>query len=463
MSPVTSNARVVLELLSAAPDGLTRRRLEEDAALSRPTIKALIEQLEAEDWVEDHVPDRPANNGGRVARVIRLGRRAGRVAGADLGHKHAHVAVADANGRILWRRDTEDIDIDAKGPAALGLVAELLAECVEKSGTEIAELRGLAVGIPAPLTLGNEIASSLFLANWTTVDVKDEMEAALENAFGREAAKHIQVFVENDANLGAYAEARMRGATCKNLIYIKVSTGIGMGLLLNGEVFRGQTGVAGEFGHVAIPAAAQRLTGLRTANLPPACPRCKKADCLENLASCDAVVAGLRASDEHYPADLDIETVIDNGLYRKREHPKCLQGLIDAGRRIGYALAEQVSVLDPDVVVIGGVLSRAGDVLAKPIRDAIGAHSTALTEVRVETLVDERKREPLESDELEQDADEHDASEAQHVQVDGGEPGAHGPADGPTANGEQPDRIRSIELDGAIALVLKETRLPNVE
>lgn len=387
--------------MSAAPEGLTRQDLVAASNLSRPTIKQVIDQLKADDWLVEAMP----SGNGRVAGQLLLGDRAGRVAGIDIGHGHIHVAIADANGRILARANCEGLDIDAHGPAALALAATLLAECRADAQVDVSELRGVALGMPGPVTLDGKLASSLFLGNWTTVDLEYEMRNALAREFDADLGE-IPILIENDANLGAHAEARRRPG-CEHLLYLKLSTGIGMGLLLGGRIYRGKTGVAGEFGHVSVPAEARRRTRMEA--LPPECKRCGKADCLENLASCRAIVKRLRAI-PGYPEDLAIETVIHNALHEKIEHPTCLRALKDAALFIGYALAEQVSVLDPGAIVLGGHLAAADELLAKPVEDAITAHSANLSDVSVEVL--------------------------------------------------SSDRIDSIELEGAIAQALTETKLP---
>jgi predicted NBD/HSP70 family sugar kinase len=278
-------------------------------------------------------------------------------------------------------------------------------------GLGIPQVRGFAVGIPAPLTLDGRIASSLFLRGWTTVNVHKEIRAVLDDVYKGGEARDVKLLVENDANLGAHAERRRLGPECRNLAYVKLSTGVGMGLLLNGAIYRGQRGVAAEFGHVSVPAEALARTGLtQPESLPRPCPRCQKADCVEILAGAPQLVERLRRQDEHYDEALTIHQVIDNVRESKTKHPKCLQALVDAGTWIGFALADQMTMLDLDAIVIGGLLSRAGDALMNPITDAIAVHSVGLSEAKIVPL---------------------DA-----------------------------DRITEVELEGAVALALSATELP---
>lgn len=400
MPPLAINSHRALKALADAPNGLSRQELADSLGVSRPTIQGVVKHLKADGWIDEYKPNgTDPQDGRRVAATFRLGARAGLVAGADIGHRHVHVAIADANGTILASARTPDVsqdsvaadvpilDIDMAGPAVLRTMARMLDRCLHQAGRDIKEVRGFAIGIPAPLRLDGRLASSLFLPGWTTVNVGVETRAALDEVFPDDISAHVEIFVENDANLGAHAERRRRGPGCRNLGYVKLSTGVGMGLLLNGTVYRGQTGVAAEFGHVSVPAEALVRTGIaEPENLPRPCPRCQKPDCVEVLVGADQLVAWLQRQDPGYSEAVTIENVIDNVLTSKLKHPKCLQAIVNAGTWVGFALADQLTMLDLEVVVIGGLLARAGDVLLEPLEAAIAVHSVGLSTTRLSLI-----------------------------------------------------------------------------
>lgn len=160
------------------------------------------------------------------------------------------------------------------------------------------------------------------------------------------------VHVDNDANLGALAEARYGAARgCAHAAYISVSHGVGAGLILDGKVFRGRAGTAGEIGHVTIDDDG------------PVC-RCGNRGCLETFVRAPVLLDMLRAS--HGPLTLkDVIVRARNG------DAGCRRVVADAGRHIGVAAASLCNLLNPERLVIGGELAGAGPILIEPIRDVV--------------------------------------------------------------------------------------------
>jgi predicted NBD/HSP70 family sugar kinase len=160
--------------------------------------------------------------------------------------------------------------------------------------------------------------------------------------------------VDNDANLGALAEAAFgAGRDAGDLIYLKVSSGIGAGLILNGRLYRGSSGLAGELGHVLVDP-----DGL-------VC-RCGNRGCLETLAGSGALVELLRRS---HGQDFTVATML---AAARDGDVGCRRVIADAGRAIGRAVATLLNVLNPELLVIGGDLAAAGDLLLDGIRESVG-------------------------------------------------------------------------------------------
>jgi predicted NBD/HSP70 family sugar kinase len=163
----------------------------------------------------------------------------------------------------------------------------------------------------------------------------------------------LPVHVDNDANLGALAELHWgAGRGSSSLAYIKIATGIGAGLVVEGRLFRGAGGTAGEIGHTTIDE-----TG-------PIC-RCGSRGCLETFAGAPAIVELLKPSlGPDTTAEMIVEQAVDGHLGAKR-------AIGDAGRHIGSALANLCNLFNPELIVVGGTLAAAGEVLLEPMREAV--------------------------------------------------------------------------------------------
>ena len=198
------------------------------------------------------------------------------------------------------------------------------------------------------------------------------------------------IIIENDANLGALGEG-LHGAAkgCRNYLYLKLSSGIGMGMVLDGRLYRGTDGAAGEAGHVTVSPMADRLIKTTIARPQQQCPRCGKLDCLENLASSRAIVSQLQATNSQYAADLTIQDVIERAKGDVASHQLCLQALVDAGIRIGYTLTDTIRLLAPERVILGGFLADAKEILLPQIEAAIEG-SKGMLPVEVSAVSSER-------------------------------------------------------------------------
>jgi predicted NBD/HSP70 family sugar kinase len=163
----------------------------------------------------------------------------------------------------------------------------------------------------------------------------------------------LPVYVDNDANLGALAELHWgAGRGSSMLVYLKVATGIGAGLVVGGRIFHGAGGTAGEIGHTMMDEDG------------PIC-RCGSRGCLEMVASAPALVEMLRPSlGDHVTA----EDVLEHAA---AGDARCRRAIGDAGRHIGHALANLCNLFNPERIVVGGSLGSAGDVLLEPLREAV--------------------------------------------------------------------------------------------
>jgi predicted NBD/HSP70 family sugar kinase len=281
--------------------------------------------------------------GGRPPILLSFDASAGAAVGIDFGHSHLRVAVSDLSSRILAERAVP-LDTDHAAEQGLDAAAELVVELLAEANLDEAQVIGAGMGLPGPILQEDGlVGSSAILPGWVGVRAVAEMRRRLD----------VPILVDNDANLGALAEAAFgAGQDASDLIYLKVASGIGAGLLLNGRLYRGTGGLAGELGHFLVDP-----NGL-------VC-RCGNRGCLETLAATGALVELLGRS---HGEDMTVQRMLD--LARAGD-VGCRRVIADAGRAIGRAISMLINVLNPELVVVGGDLAAAGDLLLDGVRDSI--------------------------------------------------------------------------------------------
>jgi predicted NBD/HSP70 family sugar kinase len=202
----------------------------------------------------------------------------------------------------------------------------------------------VGMGVPGPLLhVDGTVGSGAILPGWVGVHAGEEMQRRLG----------LPVVVDNDANLGALAEAMIgAGRGARELVYLKVASGIGAGLVIDGRVHHGAGGTAGELGHLLVDEEGQVC-------------RCGNRGCLETVAAVPRLLEQLSRT---HGSGLRIEDVV--GLAAGGD-PGCQRVIADAGRHIGRAVAMLCNLLNPARVIVGGDLSAAGDLLLDPLRAAL--------------------------------------------------------------------------------------------
>jgi predicted NBD/HSP70 family sugar kinase len=354
---LTGNARRVAEILrSHGPR--TRAEIVTLAGLSRPTVTAGLADLTAAGLVSERLSATGRPAGGRPASVVRLTRSAGLALGVDVGRRHVQVAVADLGHNVLTERAaTLTCDADDHPEEVLEIAVDLINRSLGDSRAGRWDVLGIGFGIPAPITRDGRIGSPALLPAWGDLAPADELARRLD----------LPVRVENDANLGALAEHVWgAGRGCADLVYVKLATGIGAGIVLDGRLYRGAAGTAGELGHVTLDARG------------PVC-RCGNRGCVELVAGGRALLENARLT---RPELTDLQDLIQLAI---DGDPGCRRLLIDAGTQLGVALGGLVNLFNPGRIVLGGEMRGAvaliRESLLRGLRDTAMAAAADSVEV----------------------------------------------------------------------------------
>jgi len=327
----------------------SRSDLARLTGLSRTTVAAAVTDLQARGLVVERPEEPPAEGSrGRPPVMLRLDPSAGGVLGVDLGHSHVRVVVTDLAADVLAERFAP-VDVDQDADCALDTGARLAEEALEESGLDRLRVVGAGLGLPGPVDRNRgTIGTSITLPGWSGFGARDELERRLGG---------IHVEVDNDANLGALGEASFgAGKGFADVVYVKVATGIGAGLVLDGVLHRGATGIAGELGHVSVRPDGVLCT-------------CGNRGCLQTVAAAAPLLAVLQ---DAHGAGLTVPDMLRLAAAGDLAARRVLN---DGGRDIGRALADLCNHVNPAAVVVGGELALAGEPLLDGIRDAIDRHA----------------------------------------------------------------------------------------
>jgi predicted NBD/HSP70 family sugar kinase len=323
----------------------SRAEIARETGLSRSTVSSIVTDLidagligEQEEATAAH-----GEQGGRPAVPLSLDRSAGLALGIDYGHTHLRVAVSDLAHEVL-AEDGRELDVDHSAFEGLDAAVELVGTVLSEAGVGMDRVIGAGMGLPGPISRSTgTVGSSAILPGWVGIDAAAELERRIG----------VPVEVENDANLGALAEFVWgAGEGHSELVYIKLSSGVGAGLLLDGRLYRGAGGTAGEIGHT--PAKPDGVV----------C-RCGLRGCLETVASARSIAELLSESRGEPVTSRELIKLANEG------DPAATRLIAEAGRDVGIAAANLCNVVNPSRVIVGGELSAAGEAITLPLGESI--------------------------------------------------------------------------------------------
>lgn len=322
---------------------LPQAALARSTGLSTATISNIVKAMCASGLAATH----PTTSSGRRALAVSLLETTDVAAGIDFGRSHVRMVLASPGFKVRAEKFAP-LPVGHLAAESITAAAAMMNELLEESGIDRSQIIGAGVGVPGPIDHGTgTVIRGAILPEWVGVNIVSQLEEALR----------MPIFADNDANLGALAQVTWgehRGV--KDLVFLKIGSGIGAGLILNGSPYYGHTGVTGEIGHATI--FDQGLV----------C-RCGNRGCLETVAS-TAVMIELLSRGESYT--LTVPEIIKKA---NAGDAATLRVIDDAGMAVGKAMANVVNMINPEIIVVGGPLAPLGDTLLNPIRRGLIRHA----------------------------------------------------------------------------------------
>ncbi|MGP9837359.1 ROK family protein [Arthrobacter sp. 179] len=339
------------EFLQLLRDGRPRTRAElaQVTGMARSTVASRVDTLLQLGYVAP-VGD-STSTGGRPPSLFALNPDARVVIGADLGASHARAVLANLAGEVkaeFW----EMLPI-ADGPeAVVGWLAQTIGRLLSEAGCTTNELAAIGVGLPGPVEFqtGRPVSPPI-MPGWDGYDLPARLHQDYD----------VPVLVDNDVNIMALGEHKANLPTDQDILFVKVATGIGAGIIAGGNLERGAQGTAGDLGHVRVPGGPETLC------------TCGNVGCLEAVASGPAIALklGLTGEPGQNIPSLVAQQVRDGDA-------AAIAAVRQAGRDLGSVLATCVSLLNPSVIVVGGSLAQVGEHLLAGIREVVYQRSLPL-------------------------------------------------------------------------------------
>jgi len=349
---------------------LSRAQLAVITGLNKSTISSLVEELLARGLI--HETGINSTGTGRPSTLLDINPQAGQIIGVELGVDFVSVALTDFLGKILWR-STEAADPTDKQDNTISQTLALVNEALENSRKQGSFVLGLGLSIPGTVDLKEGVM--IFAPNLQWHDVP------LQRIFSEPTG--LRVFIENDANAAAIAEHLFGVARgCSDFIFVFAGVGIGGGLFLNGHLYRGNNGYAGEIGHSPIVAEpAQALC------------HCGNRGCWETYANQASIIQRVQSR-----LDMKRSSIVPN-LMAEQNTPltisiikqaadagdcEAIEAFSEAGLAMGQGFASLINIFNPDKIILGGPLSSVGNYLLPSIKEAVDKHSLPEIDQQVE-------------------------------------------------------------------------------
>ena len=326
---------------------VTRSDLIHLTGLARSTVGQRVDALIASGLVKE--VGEGSSTGGRPPAVLAFDHGAGVILAADLGATHSRIAVTDLVGTSL-AETAADLDISEGPGVVLDWLESTFDDLLSEAGRSKREVRGIGIGVPGPVEFATgRPVSPPIMPGWDGYPIPERFETF-----------EVPVLVDNDVNIMALGEYWSNWRDCEHLMFIKVGTGIGCGIMAGGAIHRGAEGAAGDIGHI------------RVTDDPTVVCSCGNVGCVEAIAGGGALARQL--------ADLGLDAASSRDVVRlaRAGNPRAVHLVREAGRLLGEVLAAAVNLFNPSVIVIGGDVSHVHEQLFAGVREIVYQRSLPL-------------------------------------------------------------------------------------
>jgi len=349
----------VLELLNlvATRKATTRGELAAVTGLSRATVSKRLQPLLDAQLISEE--GTLSSSGGRPSRTLLFNKGNGVAVGVDVGENHTRVAITDLAPHILVE-GIGTTDLSAGPEAVLTWVTDEIARLLGSIDRPASDMVGICLALPAPVDWADGVVvGPSVMTGWDGFDISGEIRRSYD----------APVIIDNDVNLLGLCEFRRHERAAPNLLYVKVGTGIGSAIFIDGKLYRGAFGTAGDIGHIHLHSEHEHLC------------RCGNLGCLESLASGWAIARDLRTLGIQAVTARDVVHLAEQGT------PEAIRLLREAGRALGEAIAATISILNPEVLVLGGVLAQTGDHMVSGVREIIYRRSLPTSAANLQIVI----------------------------------------------------------------------------
>lgn len=328
---------------------ISRAGIAEFTGLNKSTVSFLVDELIKEGLVKEIGPGE--SKGGRKPIMLTINDKGGCVIGVDLGVNYVLAVLADLVGNVVWEKKI-DIRLGENKEKVIDLLMQLIDEAIKNAPRTVNGIIGIGIGVPGVVDYRKGIVLMAPNLKWKDVPLKEMVEEKFK----------IKVLIDNEANVGALGEKWFGvGSEFNNFIYISAGIGIGTGIIINGELYRGVTGLAGEMGHATI-------------NIYDSTCSCGNTGCWENYASEKALLDYLHKQIKQRKEDKYINIQNINGLnvfhiidFAYKGSNIAIESLREIGRNLGIGIINLINTFNPEMVIIGNTLSLAGDIILPEI------------------------------------------------------------------------------------------------
>ncbi|WP_368737819.1 ROK family protein [Bacillus sp. EB106-08-02-XG196] len=333
-----NNKALVLQLIMEK-EPISRADISQVSGLHKTTVSSLVNELIEEELIYESGPGE--SSGGRRPVILHFNKIAGYAVGVDIGVNYVLCVLTDLKGNILIEKN-ESVN-RTPYPAIMSKVQTMIRSIMEEMPQSRYGIVGIGVGVPG---IVNKQGSILLAPNlgWTNIQLKKDLEELFQ----------IPVIIENEANAGAFGEQQFgAGQEFQNMIYVSAGIGIGVGIILNNELYQGKNGYSGEMGHMIIDLNGKPCS-------------CGSRGCWEAYASENALLE---------TADTDS---LESLMNMAEKHDETAQRLFgEIGTYLGFGINNIINTFNPDQVIIGNRLALAKEWIEQSIEKTIESHTLA--------------------------------------------------------------------------------------